>query len=344
MQKKNLLALIFGLLFSGLAFATAVELNPNHPQRYVVVKGDTLWDIAGRFLQDPWLWPEIWHVNPEIANPHLIYPGDVIKLVYVDGKPRLELERGRPTVKLSPQIRSEPIRKAIPTIPLDSIRQFLTEPHVLTREELDRAPYVVSSAGEHLVTAAGDRVYVRGVADEDHRQFVIVREGEPYVDPQTGELLGLEALYVADASVERFGDPATMAVQRSDSEVRVGDRLVPIEEEVTYETSFEPRAPAQTVDGQIIAVLNGVSQIGRNQVVVINRGRREGMEPGHVLAIYQKGKTIDDPVTEDRHDTVTLPDERAGLLMVFRTFDRVSFGLVMRASTNMHVLDVVRNP
>lgn len=343
MHKKNIVALVFGLLITGIAAATTVTLQPNHPERYVVVEGDTLWDIASRFLKDPWLWPEIWHVNPEIDNPHLIYPGDVIRLVYVDGRPQLRIERGRPTVKLSPEVRATPLRRAIPTIPLDAIRQFLTEPRVVSDEELDAAPYLVQSAGEHLVAAAGNRIYVRGVADESQSRFTVVRKGEVYTDPDTGEVLGREALFVGDAAVERFGDPATMQITRSKSEARIGDRLLPAVGE-NFDASFQPRAPAQEVHGRIIAVLGGVSQIGQHQVVVVNRGQREGMEPGHVLAVYQKGATVMDTVTEDPDDTVTLPDERAGVMMVFRTFEKVSYGLIMRATTNMHVLDVVRNP
>lgn len=341
-KKINVLGLILGVFMQATVAADEL-LRADHPDRYVVVEGDTLWGISNRFLRDAWLWPEIWHANPQIDNPHLIYPGDVITLVYIDGKPRLQVQRGKPTIKLSPEVREEPLTRAIPTIPLDAIRPFLTEPWVVSEGELEAAAYMVQSAGEHLIVGAGDRIYVRRVEDPERTRYHIVRPGEPYVDPVTGEVLGFEARYVGDARLQRMGDPATMAVTRSKVEALIGDRLLPATGE-SLEANFQPRAPAHAVEGQIIDVLGGVSQIGRFAVVVINRGEREGMEPGHVLSIWQRGEVVPDQVTEDRKDTVKLPDEHAGLLMVFRTFEKVSFGLVMRASTNVQVLDLVRNP
>lgn len=342
-KKINILGVILALLVSAAAIAADDMLRDNHPERYVVVEGDTLWDISGRFLRDPWLWPEIWYANPEIDNPHLIYPGDIIKLVYVDGQPRLQVERGRPTIKLSPEARETRLDKAIPTIPLDAIRPFLTEPRVTTEEALEAAPYVVQSAGEHLIVGAGDRIYVRAITDNEPSRFAIVRRGETYIDPVTEENLGVEAMYVGDARLQRAGDPATLLVTRSTREALIGDRLLPAVGDA-YDANFMPRAPAQPVEGQIIDVVDGVSQIGRFQVVVLNRGEREGMEPGHVLAVYQRGEVVPDQVSEDRNDVVQLPEERAGLVLVFRTFDKVSYALVMRASTNIHLNDIVRNP
>jgi len=342
-KKINVLGLILALFVHTAVLAAEDVLRPDHPDRYVVVEGDTLWGIAGRFLRDPWLWPEIWYANPQIENPHLIYPGDVITLVYIDGKPRLQVQRGTPTVKLSPTVRETPLARAIPTIPLDAIRPFLTEPWVVTEAELDAAAYMVQSAGEHLIVGGGDRIYARGIDDPEITRYDIVRPGKPYVDPVTEEVLGIEARYVGDARLVRSGDPATLHVTRSDLEVLIGDRLLPAVGD-SYDANFQPRAPLGPVEGQIIAVMGGVSQIGRFAVVVINRGEREGMQPGHVLSIWQRGEVVPDHVTEERGDTVKLPDEHAGLLMVFRTFDKVSFGLVMRASTNIRVLDLVRNP
>ncbi len=342
MLKKNTLAAVLAAALVALAAHAAQEvaLNPDHPDRYVVKRGDTLWDIAARFLRDPWLWPEIWHVNPQIENPHLIYPGDVISLVYVDGKPRLVLERGRRTVKLSPQVRELPLDEAIPTIPLDAIRPFLSRPRVLGEGEYEAAPYVVASADEHLIAASGMRVYARGVLGDAGARYAVLRRGQVYRDPDTGEVLGLEAIHVADAQVQRPGDPAVLVLQRSTRETLVGDRLFPVGED-RYTDNFLPRAPQQQVQGRIIAVFDGVSRIGQYQVVVLNRGARDGMEPGHVLAVYRAGETIRDPV---RREKVTLPDERAGIVMVFRTFDRVSYALVMSATRAIRVLDRVRNP
>ena len=185
-----------------------------HPDRYVVVKGDTLWDISERFLDNPWLWPEVWHVNPQIENPHLIYPGDIITLVYIDGKPQLRIQRGKGTFKLSPQARVERLDKAIPTIPVDAIQQFLSQPLVADQSTLMDAAYVVSSADEHLIVGMGDRIYVRGIAEEDGNRHHIFRPGGPYVDPETKEILGYEAMYLGDGTVDKFGDPSTLTLTR----------------------------------------------------------------------------------------------------------------------------------
>ncbi len=340
MKFKRLLGLLFAVLISWTSMAETVALNPAHPERYVVVKGDTLWDISGHFLRDPWLWPEVWYVNPQIANPHLIYPGDVISLVYVDGKPQLRLQRGYPTVKLSPQARSESLDRAIPTIPLDAIKQFLSQPLVVGEKELEQLPYIVANADEHIVSGAGDRVYVRGINDESQSRFNVFRPGDAYKDPDSKEVLGFEALYIGDATAQRFGDPATLKLTRTNREAGIGDRLRPIPDAEVM-VNFTPRGPEQAVDGRIIAVVDGVSQIGQYQIVVLNRGTREGMESGHVLAIYQQGETLKDPVKGGK---VTLPEEHAGLLMVFRTFEKVSYALIMEATRPIHLLDAVRNP
>lgn len=342
-KKINILGVILALLVGAVALAAEPVLREDHPERYVVVKGDTLWDISGRFLRDPWLWPEIWHANPEIENPHLIYPGDVITLVYVDGKPQLRVERGPATIKLSPQARETRLDQAIPTIPLDAIRPFLTEPRIASEAALEAAPYLVRSAGERLIVGAGDRIYVRAIPAADPSRYAVVRQGETYVDPVTEEILGVEALHIGDARLQKTGDPATLLITRSNREALIGDRLLPAVGDA-YNTNFMPRAPEQAVEGQILSVVDGVSQIGRYQVVVINRGEREGLRPGHVLAVFQRGELVPDQVSEDRNDMVQLPDERAGVLMVFRTFEKLSYALVMRANTNMHVMDLVRNP
>ncbi|NOY66765.1 MAG: LysM peptidoglycan-binding domain-containing protein [Gammaproteobacteria bacterium] len=343
MYKKKILGILFSLLVSGLVFADTIKLNPNHPDKYTVVKHDTLWDISGRFLQNAWQWPEIWHVNPQIANPHLIYPGDVISLVYIDGQPRLIVNRGKRTVKLTPQGRIIPLDKAISTIPLNAIQQFLKEPVITNKDELKKAPYVVEFKGEHIVAATNTGIYVRGIKNNDILKYSIVREGNTYIDPVTKEILGYEARFIANATMYRTGDPSTLMASRTTQEVNIGDRLLPSSEDV-FSANFLPRAPDNNISGTILAVLDGVTQIGSNQVVVISKGAREGLQPGHVLDIYQAGATIDDSVTEDRSDKVTLPDEKAGTLMVFRVFEKVSYGLVMKASRNIHVYDTVRNP
>lgn len=349
MAMTRWLALGLVFLLCGSAWADTVTLRPDHPDRYVVVKGDTLWGISGRFLRDPWMWPEVWSVNPQIRNPHLIYPGDVIVLAYVNGKPQLRLERAaaapgaRPTVRLHPEVRREPLPKAIPTIPMNAIRPFLTRPEVVAKGELKAAPYVVDIANEHLVGASGNRIYVRRLTDPKHQHYAVVREGDVYRNPKTGEILGYEAMHLADATLISGGDPATLRLTRVDQEVLAGDRLIPLADQHVDE-NFTPRAPAKPVDGQIISVFHGVSQIGQNQVVVLDVGRREGVRVGDVLAIYQAGALIRDNVEGGLGKTVRLPDERAGILMVFRPFERVSYALVMSATRAIHLDDTVRNP
>jgi hypothetical protein len=336
---KSLILLLGCILAMPIAMAEDL-LRADHPDRYTVVRGDTLWDISGRFLRSPWRWPEIWHVNPQIANPHLIYPGDVLELVYIDGRPQLRLRRG--TVKLSPRVRSTPWDGAIPTIPVDAIAPFLTRPYVIDADQLDSAPYVVDFADEHILGGAGQRAYVRSIEDDAHIKYEIVRPGGPYKDGETGEILGYEARYIGAAELQRVGDPATVFINATELESVIGDRLLAAGEERAT-ANFSPHAPAMPVEGTIIAVFNGVSQIGQYNVVVIDRGQADGLAPGTVLRIDQRGQTIRD-VVAGSGQKVTLPDEQAGLLMVFRTFDRVSFGLVMHATRVMHIDDKVRNP
>ncbi|HED16763.1 MAG TPA: LysM domain-containing protein [Gammaproteobacteria bacterium] len=345
MYKKKFLVLLFTLLIStyGNLFAESDPLRPGHPDSYVVVEGDTLWDISARFLTDAWRWPNIWYANPQVENPHLIYPGDTLQLVYIDGKPRIMVQRGRQTVKLSPQGRITKLNKAIPTIPLDAIAPFLTKPEIVSQEALDSAPYILGNKGEHLATAKRDKIYVRGITDAERGQgYSIVRRGEKYVDPKSGDVLGFEATYVGESVLKLNGDPASLIVAQANREVLSGDLLLP-SSDTTYESHFFPHAPDTEVEGQILSVMDGVSQVGLYNVVVINLGTKDGIKSGHVLDIYQAGETVKDHYSGKR-DSVKLPDERAGVLMVFRTFDRLSYALVMYAERNMHVLDMVRTP
>ncbi|VAX00005.1 Uncharacterized protein with LysM domain, COG1652 [hydrothermal vent metagenome] len=329
---------------------TSDDIKPNVPERYVIVKGDTLWDIAAKFLKSPWLWPEVWHINTQIRNPHLIYPGDVILLYYVDGKPFLTLEgsagtrptlpAGVGTVKLKPTIRFENLNQAIDTLPRSAIAAFISNPRVLTEKQFEEAPYVFSSRDTHLVNAQGDRVYVRNVKDEQQVQYVVVRRGDPYQDPDTYEILGVEAIDVADARMVRIADPSTIIITRARKEVLTGDSLIPhLEQQIDF--NFFPRAPRRKMEGKIIAVYDGLSQIGQYNVVILNRGESHGMEVGHVLAIYQAGTYVRDNRTGD---DVLLPEERAGLMMVFRVFDKLSYALVMETERALKVKDAFRNP
>jgi nucleoid-associated protein YgaU len=340
-MKKTVLAGLLMLVVSLLSQAGDVlTLKQGHPETYAVVKGDTLWHISGRFLDDPWKWPEIWHVNPQVDNPHLIFPGDVLNLVYIDGRPKLVVKRGR-DVKLSPEVRISALDDAIPAIPLDAIKPFLSNSRVVSNQDLKAAPYVLSGTDGHIVSGAGDELYGRGKFKEGQAAWGIFREGKPFMDPETGEMLGIRADSIAVAQkIELNGDVATMAINQSSEEIRRGDRFFP-EEDRRINSSFYPDTPKGEINGYIIAVEGGVTQIGSMDVIVINKGDREGIDVGHVLAIYRKGEQVRDEFTKE---TVQLPDTRAGLLMVFRTFDKVSYALVLKANKALSVMDKVKNP
>ena len=305
------LALALSLVPAGL-LADDVALNPAHPDRYVVQRGDTLWDISERFLLDAWRWPDIWEVNPQIRNPHLIYPGDEVVLTFRDGKPVLQVRRnGRPTVKLSPTVRVFPVDDgAIPTIPVDAVGQFLARPRVVTDGELERAPYVVSLGKEHLLGGSGQRVFARGLGPQPHSQYTVYRPGPAYVDPDSGETLGYQALHVADAALQARGDPATLSLLRTTREVRTGDRLIPVTREELH-THFMPRAPGQPLNGRIIAVLDGLTQIGQYQTVVLNVGAEDGIEAGHVMEVYQSGILVRDRWGQGTRKTTRDPEAKA---------------------------------
>jgi nucleoid-associated protein YgaU len=341
-MRKSLLALLF-LAASGTVYG-AVGLKDGHPERYTVVKGDTLWSISGRFLSKPWQWPEIWQVNPQIDNPHLIYPGDVLSLIYVDGQPRIQLQRGnsRGTVKLSPQVRTTPIAEAIPTIPLEAINAFLLSNRIVdTAEMFEQAPYIVAGNAERVISGKGDRVYARGNFKDAQAVYGIFRQGRAYQDPVTKEFLGINADDVGTGSmVTDEGDIATLTLSRTTQEVRPGDRLFPTEERAINST-FMPSEPAEHIDGLILDVPRGVTQIGQFDVVTLNKGKRDGLVEGSVLAVYKTGEVVRDRVTGD---SVKIPDERSGLLMVFRTYEKLSYGLVLSASRQLAVMDKIRNP
>lgn len=340
MAFRKTLGLLISLLFSINTWADNIKINPNHPEQYTVVKGDTLWDISGKFLEQPWQWPQLWNNNPQIKNPDLIYPGDTLYFSVVDGKPQLSFSD---RVTLKPRIRTSPIAQAIKLIPTDAIAQFLTSPKVVNDKELESSPYVIDFAGEHLIAGAGDRIYVRSIPNPETLSYTIYRAGEAYVSPDNpDEVLGYEAIFVADTTIQRSGDPATLVVTKSDIEIRKGDRLM-ISATSELALNYFPRPPEEPVGGSIISVLNGVSQIGQFNIVVIDRGTADGLEAGHILDIYNLGETVSDPYNsdKDKESFVKLPDEIAGELMVFRPFERVSYAFVLEATQSIHVLDRV---
>lgn len=317
--------------------AAAPEMNPNAPARYTVRPGDTLWGIASMYLRDPWLWPEIWYVNPQVENPHLIYPGDVLVLAYgADGRPQLTVERAvaADSTRLSPQMRSEPLEGAIKTIPYEMIAAFLNRPMVLDKAQIKSTPHVVSSRDQHLASAVGNTIYVKNLQGEIGAHYSIVHMGEKLNDPNGRGFLGYEGIFTAEAKLVRNGEPATLEIVNAQRETYEGDLVFPTT--VEMQLNFIPRAPKQPVDGHIIDLVNAVYMTGQYQAVVINRGSQDGLEPGHVLAINQTGPTVRDGrhgetnrVASSFSSKVKLPDERAGTLMIFKTFDRISYGLVM---------------
>ncbi|WP_217495434.1 LysM peptidoglycan-binding domain-containing protein [Halofilum ochraceum] len=331
---------------------TREDVKPSHPVRYTVKRGDTLWDIAAMFLRDPWVWPEIWSVNPQIENPHLIYPGDIITLAFRDGEPRLIVERpGMPEggdgyEKLEPQVRERSLDEAIPSIPADAIRQFLNRPRVVTAEELERAPYIVGNYEGRLISGEGNDVFARGFegSEPDADRYNVYRPGDPLREPDTGEILGYEALYVGKAAVRQGGDPARLHLTESTREILRGDRLMPADRQFAR-GEYIPRLPDERVDAQIIQLFDAISQVATNQVVVLNHGETDGAEVADVLAVMQSGGTVQDPyASAEGTETVELPPQRVGTLMIFRTFERVSYGLILDATQSIRLNDTATNP
>jgi len=344
-MKKLIIALTasVAVLFGGVA--QTAELRDNHPDTYVVQKGDTLWDISATFLTDPWLWPEIWHVNPKVENPHLIYPGDILKLVYIDGKPYI-VKATDGTIKLRPEARVLSEGEAITTIPLSMIKPYLIDEMVVDPSVFETAPYVVDLEEERLISGGfGDRVYIRGLDSGAGSAYGLYRKGKEYRDPATDELLGVEARYLANGNISREGDPSTLTIKKSKLEVLKGDVALPRNEN-PLPPVYAPRAPEVDVEAQIISVYDGVTQIGQYNVVTLSKGSRDGLEEGHVLSVYQRGKKIHDEIAAERGGDaeVTLPEEHAGTLMIFRTYDKVSLALIMNATRPIHLFDIARNP
>lgn len=340
MRFRKILGLLFALLSTANIWADTIKINPQHPDQYTVVKGDTLWDISGKFLENPWQWPQLWNKNPQIKDPDLIYPGNTLYFSIVDGKPRLSFSKDN---SLKPKIREISADQAIKLIPTDAIAQFLTSPKVVDQNELEKSPYVIDFAGEHIIAGAGDRVYVRAIQLPESLSYTIYRAGEAYINPMTNELLGYEAKYIADTTIEKAGDPATLYITKADSEIRKGDRLM-VSSAGELALNFFPRPPEENVHASIISVLDGVSQIGQHNIVVIDKGMVDGLEAGHILDIYHRGEIIADKYHGQNNAIVKLPDEIAGLLMVFRPFARVSYALVLEANQAIHIFDKAQTP
>lgn len=355
------LALLAGGLFAGCASSPepapppepaaepAAEAAPEpaptrtEPQRvrktarYVVQKGDTLWGIAERFLIDPWQWPDVWVANRQVANPHLIYPGDVLELRWIEG--RREVAEVR---KLTPRIRREPLDEAIPTIPLDRIRDFLRGPRIVERGALDDAPYVVEFDSEHLIGPDRVGIYVKDLPEARSDRWLVVHPGEDYVDPDSGEVLGQEAIPAADATLRRrASEVAVLQLSDARRETRIGDALIPRPIQ-GLSANFYPRAPESAVDARIISVFGGVTQIGQYDLVVLNRGARDGLEIGHVLNVYSDARKVRDP--KRTFGRVQLPPEYAGKLLIIALTDRLAQALIMESERPILIHDQVHEP
>lgn len=359
--------------------ASDAELRDNAPDSYTVQRGDTLWGISGRFLKEPWRWPEIWKMNQEqIRNPHLIYPGDVIVLDRAGMQ--LRISRGD-DVRLSPKVRVEPLAaKAVPTIPAADIEPFLSKPLVVGANELDSAPRIIATDEDRVALGAGDVAYVEGVTKEQGAAWSIYRRGDALIDPDTDQTLGYLAIYIGEARVQHFGEVSKIQITRSAQEVYSGDRLLAASKEVPV-FSYVPRAPAKQVNGRIVSTYGSLFETGPRSIVALSKGSADGLEVGHVLAIYRNqpgaryalrtsplwgrvGPTGNDSSRAYYSEQLTprdaalyperqkiteldlkkFPSERYGLLMVFRTFDRASFALVMEASRQVSLNDIVTNP
>jgi len=340
---------------SGPAQIDAGVLNPNAPKSYTVKRGDTLWGIASTFLRDPWLWPEVWYINPQVANPHLIYPGDTLALAFGrDGKPMIRLEQGG-AARLDPRLRSSPLDGAIPTIPYSAISAFLSRPSVLTDDQIRTAPHVVAFRDEHVVAGTGHEVYIADLKATANSRYSVVHVGDALRDPDDNKVVGYQGIYTATALVSLPGSPTKALLIDTSRETMQGDKVLAADLEVPL--NFMLRAPRNDVHGRIISVIDGTADIGQYQIVVINRGKRHGIDAGHVLAIDSAGKVVRDVygkqpgyarylggVGTSLSPKVKLPDERAGTLLIFKSFDRISYGLIVGANNVIRVQDVVHNP
>ena len=333
-----------------------VELAENAPDKHIVVKGDTLWGISGKFLKSPWLWPQVWELNREqISNPHLIYPGDIVYLDRSGATPRLRLGRpvgqsadasgrggagGTDLQRLEPSVRAAALDgSAIPTISMSAIEAFINRPLIVDEKGLASSPRIMATQEGRVYLGRGDRAYVRGIQNDAITEWHVYRPAKPLLDPDTRKVLAYEALYLGTAHIVRKGDPATIAIISTAEEIGEGDRLVPAETARTV--NLAPRAPEQDVAGRIVSVYRGVSQVGRNSVVALNIGKSDGLDVGHVMSVQLSGRVARDRET---NEMVKLPNEPIGQLLVFRTFDKISYGLIVDATQSISVGDAVLNP
>jgi len=343
---RKIISLICFLL-PVLAFAgpseTRPQLRSDAPDRHIVVKGDTLWDISGKFFMDPWKWPYIWGMNKDtIKDPHWIYPGDIILLDRASGTLRIGqagTDSAGGVIRLSPKVREgHSIHDAISSIPASAIAPFLSQPLVIEEGALKDGPTLVGAREGRVILGAHDTGFASGLTRGMGNRWQIYRPGKTFTDPDTDEVLGVEAIYLGNAEVTEFADVSTIAITQSVQEIYKGDRLVapPSGELVSH---YLPRAPDSNISASVISIYGGVSQAGQNTIITLNKGKRDGLESGHVLALYHKGEVV-----ESEGKDFTLPDERYGLVFVFRVFEKVSYALVMQTRLPVQLLDRALTP
>jgi hypothetical protein len=321
------------------AAARSIELASDAPDRHIVVPGDTLWGIAAKFLRDPYRWPDLWRMNAEqVKNPHRIYPGQVVILDRSGATPQLRLGQ---MIKLEPQVRIETTPKEIPAIPAQVIEPFLAQPLVIDALAFENAPRVVATQENRVYTGTGDTIYATGV-DPAVKQWQVFRPGKPLIDPDNGETLGLEAIFLGTARPAGDGEPTPLMITSVRQEIGRGDYLVAASRPEVL--SYVPRVPAQEISGRVLALYGGVGEGARNSIISISRGARDGLEMGHVLALYRTGAIVSNRFEDDKLRSHKLPDERYGLIFIFRVFDRVAYGLVTDASRPVMAGDRVRQP
>jgi hypothetical protein len=348
------------LLASGMLRAQEIELQDNPPDRYTVQKGDTLWGIAGKFLKQPWRWPDVWRMNrDQIKNPHWIYPGDVIVLDRSSGEVHLSLESGNGN-RLEPRIRVEPLEAtAIPSIPPGDVEPYLTRPLVTGKEGLVGAASFVAARDSRVVRGAGDYLYAVGIDEKAGNLWFIYRPGVVLRSYGSGEVLGYEQRFLGTATVQRFGPVSTMLISTAREDILLGDLLIPAPQEPVI--NYVPHAPERPVEGRIILLTGDATETGRGYIVALDRGTQDGLDTGSVLAIYHAAPVIEDPRPYQGPDVISklvdqtrpivpptqyleLPPERTGLLFVFRVFDRVAYAIVLDSTEPIVAGDVVRKP
>ena len=325
-----------------------VTLKSSAPEQYIVQEGDTLWDLSKQFLNQPWYWPEIWYMNPQVQNPHLIYPGDIINVFYVGGKPYITVNgdnRVSGIERLSPVMRGEPIEATQKVIPIQAIEQFLTRPLVVGQEELDSSPHIVASRDDRLVYGLNDIVYIRNSADLNlDGLYSVYRPGTALTDPETETILGYEAIHVGDGKLTKAGEPASLYLTNAKREIFRGDRILEVED-LDIDADLEPRAPDQAIDGRIIYLYNAITQVGTYQIVVANVGKNKGLSKGHVLTINKAGRTVNDPYAKDKNDAqVILPNENSADAIIYRVFDNLSYLFILDANRPVRIGDLVNTP